>query len=233
MSNEMYVHTAKAGLLLGKYFDAKREIAEENGENAAEITNSYHELVLEKLREAQVHSYYPKTPQAMAHAVPWLTDRACEYLRSLVVPSAFVENDDEPEDARIPEVVLLDRYPEVGEALCNDFYEYIEPLVQALYGYELSQVNSVQLALYEADGRVPSGCLHTDEDSDLTVTVALNDDYEGGGLHILTGGSATEVLEVPKQPAGTATIFEGRTKVHMGQPVTRGKRYLLVFWCSI
>lgn len=233
MSKDLFVESVNAGLMLGTYFTAKRENAEAAGENCAEVINSYNQAVLDKLGEADIKSFYPQTPQAMAHALPWLTKKTCEYLQSLTVPEAFVENEDEPENARIPEVVLLERYPEIGEALCHDLFDYIDPIVQALYGYELDEVVSAQLALYEADGRVPSGCLHTDKDSDLTVTVALNDDYEGGGLHILTGGSNTEVLKIPKQPAGTATIFEGRTKVHMGQPVTKGSRYLLVFWCKI
>lgn len=229
MTSEFYVESSKVGLSIGAYYDACRE----ETENDTEVTNRYNPDVLRVLAEAQIVEHRPERPKALAYTMPWFKPELCAKLIALCTPEAFTPNEDEPEDAQIPEVVLLEKHPELGQALCTDFFEMIEPIVQAKFGYELDSVVSAQLALYEANGRVPSGCLHTDRDSDLTVTVALNDDYEGGGLHILTGGADSETVYIPKQPAGTATIFEGRTKVHMGQPVTKGSRYLLVFWCQI
>lgn len=229
MTIEVYVESSKVGRNIGAYYDACRE----ETENATEVITQYNPDVLQALDRAQIVEHRPERPKALAYTMPWFKPELCAKLIALCTPEAFTPNEDEPEDAQIPEVVLLDKHPELGQALCTDFFGMIEPIVQAKFGYELDSVVSAQLALYEANGRVPSGCLHTDNDSDLTVTVALNDDYEGGGLHILTGGADSETVCIPKQPAGTATIFEGRTKVHMGQPVTKGSRYLLVFWCQI
>lgn len=230
---QAYYDEVYLGANLGEYFDAKREAVPEGDDTVLRVINNSDEAAQRHLQLLNIQTHLPERPTPVAYTMPFLLQKSCQYLIELVQPESFDVNSEEPEAAQIPEVVLLDKHPKVGKALCEDFFEYIEPVVQALYGYELSSIESAQLALYEADGRVPSGCLHTDEDSDLTVTVALNDDYEGGGLHIITGGVHSETVHIPKQPAGTATIFEGRTKVHMGQPVTAGSRYLLVFWCKI
>jgi hypothetical protein len=165
--------------------------------------------------------------------VPWLDSNACQDLRERYDRSEYEDNPDEPYDAQIPEFVISQQDDEVTAVLEDAFMSQMHPIVQAVLGHSVEEFASIQLAVYEARGGVQEGTYHTDQDSDLTITVALNDDYEGGGLHVLTGGVYGECIEVPKQPAGTASIFKGKMNVHKGLPVTSGSRHLLVFWCTI
>lgn len=215
-----------------------------NTEAAQEIDAYFEELrslVDEPLLATNTPSDYVKqrlgtlgvVQHGAATTVPWLSKEVCDTLINLADRSEYEVNEEEPLDAQIPERVLAEHHPEEYMALAEAFFRDIEPIVQAVIGLEIASIESIQLAVYEADGDVPSGTYHTDEDSDVSVTIALNDDYEGGGLHVLTGGIYSETLELPKQAAGVATIFGGRMHVHKGLPVTSGKRHLLVFWCKV
>lgn len=174
------------------------------------------------------------TPHAnnAAYTFPWLTAEECLALQSEFSTEEYEVNDDEPVDAQIPEIVLEYHCPELHNAIATKFNAELVPIVAALTGHKLDEFASIQLAKYSPAG-VACGTWHTDLDSDVTVTVALNDDYEGGGLLIADGGLFGEVHEIPKQPTGTASVFLGRTAYHMGLPVTAGTRDLLVIWCRI
>lgn len=170
--------------------------------------------------------------RATAYTMPWLSVEDCEALRTEFDLSEYSVNDEEPEDARIPEIVLAEHHEDLYNQLSQLFSNELLAVVAALTGHKVATFESIQLAKYSPDG-VAQGTWHTDQDSDITITVALNDDYVGGGLQIAEGGHYGAVHEIPKQPAGTATIFCGRMCHHRGLPVTKGTRDLLVFWCKV
>lgn len=183
--------------------------------------------VMQKLLERlQVQSY-----GGTVYTLPWLSENACKGLLELYDREEYEVNEAEPVDAQIPEYVISQLDPEVSGYLKEALLTQLHPVIMACIGQGIREIASIQLAVYEADGEVPRGTLHTDEDSDITITVALNEDYEGGGLHVYTGGVLGQCYKVPKLAAGTASIFRGRACVHAGQPVTDGDRHLLVFWC--
>lgn len=170
--------------------------------------------------------------RATAYTLPWLSREDCDDLRTEFAVSEYEVNDEEEEAARIPEIVLAEHHEELHAQLCQLFSNELLAIVTALTGHKVETFESIQLAKYSPEG-VAKGTWHTDQDSDVTITVALNDDYEGGGLRISEGGHYGAVHEIPKQPTGTATIFCGRMCHHYGLPVTKGTRDLLVFWCKV
>lgn len=62
----------------------------------------------------------------------------------------------------------------------------------------------------------------------LSITIPLNDDYEGGEFHITTSSEDTEVI-FPELRKGSMLLFPSYM-VHRVTPVTRGTRKSLVVW---
>lgn len=205
----------------------------EQHENGCIATNTYDNIAEEYLKLLDVKSHCKTNGEPLAYTVPWLTQDECTELINLIPREYYEVNEQEPEKARIPESVLQHTNPKMHKKLGEMFFNDIEPIIQALTGFQINNIVSVQLAVYEAKGGVSEGTWHTDTDSDISVTVALNDNFSGGGLDIVSGGIYSEVVSLPQQAAGTATIFKGRTSVHAGLPVTEGTRHLLVFWTRI
>ena len=214
---------------LNAYFEHCRETAAE----PLRVTNSANSNIGKALEVFEITDHCKTNGEPVAYSLPWLHKDVRQRLIALSGREAYSVNTEEEVDAQIPELTLQDNHPEVYEQLAEAFFGDIEPIIQALLGHELESIESIQLAVYEATGGVNKGTPHTDEDSDITVTVALNDDYEGGGLELHTGGYKSEVVTMPKLKAGTAAIFKGRMTVHNGLPVTQGQRNLLVFWCRV
>ena len=63
----------------------------------------------------------------------------------------------------------------------------------------------------------------------LSMTVCLNDDYEGGELQMCSYGQAECKITVPPQGKGTIIVFPSFMD-HQVAPVTKGVRYSLVTW---
>lgn len=165
---------------------------------------------------------------------PWLSPEYCDWLSTYLPSEAYVPNSDEPYAAQIPEVVLYESRPDLHQALEQLYDMTIRPLVHLLTGSDVAEFQSIQLARYEPT-RQKEGCFHTDLDSDITVTVVLNDDYVGGGLEVYPHygiADAPEPVVIPKLVKGTATVFKGKTMLHKGLAVESGVKHLLVFWMT-
>ena len=80
------------------------------------------------------------------------------------------------------------------------------------------------LVRYDAEAQ-NSLSLHTDQ-SLLSFTIALNDptEYEGGGTFFRGAGRA---IDAPA--AGHAIMFPGKAE-HAGEPITKGRRYIVVLF---
>ena len=63
----------------------------------------------------------------------------------------------------------------------------------------------------------------------LSMTVCLNDDYEGGELQMCSYGQAECKITAPPQGKGTVIVFPSFIE-HQVAPVTKGVRYSLVTW---
>lgn len=93
----------------------------------------------------------------------------------------------------------------------------------ALYdGYELSRARMAFVVRYDAGATTSHLRPHHDA-STLTVNVALNEEYEGGGTWFVRHGA------VDRPKTGEAIMHPGRaTHKHGARHVTRGTRYVLV-----
>ena len=69
---------------------------------------------------------------------------------------------------------------------------------------------------------------HSDT-SAMSFTVALNDDFEGGGTWFECLDASVSVV---KAPTGHATAFAGPCR-HAGYPITKGTRYILVLFLYV
>lgn len=169
------------------------------------------------------------------HTYPWLTADECRKLLEVVDTQEYSVNEDEPELARMQEVVLED-FPELEPLynhLWNRFVDELYGLIAVTTGVLIESISSIQVAKYDAKG-ISRGVWHSDADSDLTVTVALNDDFTGGGFELIGPNHLLDgVTKVEPVPIGYATVFKGRTCLHRGLPIQEGTRAILVFWCKV
>ena len=63
----------------------------------------------------------------------------------------------------------------------------------------------------------------------ISMTVCLNDDYEGGELQICSYGRTEHIIGIPPQGKGTIIVFPSFMD-HQVSPVTKGVRYSVVIW---
>jgi len=116
-------------------------------------------------------------------------------------------------------------------SLIEEFINTYVELANEYYGFELNSAENVQFGVYR-EGHYYDW--HIDYAKDgyhrkLSVSVMLNDDFEGGDLEIqeLWGN---KTCTIPKK-AGTIVVFPSMLK-HRVTPVTKGVRYSLVRWYS-
>jgi hypothetical protein len=107
---------------------------------------------------------------------------------------------------------LFDRYMTVVTEACFD-------------GFDVAKINGSFVLKYSMDTQKSMGC-HFDDNSDVSLTVALNDGFEGGGLSFPRYDWSSKSVK-----PGEAIMFPGRvTHRHEGLEIEDGKRYALVFW---
>lgn len=114
-------------------------------------------------------------------------------------------------------------------SLIEEFIDTYVKLANEYYGFELNSSEKVQFGVYKKDHFYD---WHRDYSSEgyhrkLSVSVMLNDDFEGGELEIqnLWGN---KIYTIPKK-AGSIVVFPSMLK-HRVTPVTKGVRYSLVRW---
>jgi hypothetical protein len=101
----------------------------------------------------------------------------------------------------------------------------VKPLVQKLWQLNLSKQSDTQLLKYEVGGHYRP---HRDTGADLeirmfSVVCYLNDDFEGGR-------TLFPPLEYAVTPgAGLAVLFPSHY-LHGSEPVTKGRKFVLVSW---
>jgi hypothetical protein len=165
------------------------------------------------------------------YSFPLFSKEYCEKLVNEFTEAEYIPNLEEPYAAQIPEVTLKDRVPDLFALVEEMFMDIVCKLSLVLYGVEPSTLHTAQLAKYDV-GNTSMGNWHIDQDSDVTLTIALSDSHEGGGTVIKPYGSLQEVL-VPQLPVGHGLLFRGKNYLHKGLPVTKGTRNLLVFWSEL
>lgn len=167
----------------------------------------------------------------VAYVANMLNKAYCSSLVDKLKEHEFTVNDEEDDYYQIPEVVIKYSDSDLFLELEYAFNNYIAKYLQTIRFKKEFNINSIQFAKYSATGDISKGNWHYDEDSDSTVVIYLNDDYEGGGTQFKTEAD-DGIVTVDKFEVGDSVFFNGRVVPHRGLPVTKGDRYILVFWCS-
>jgi len=165
------------------------------------------------------------------YSFPFLRPEYVDDLLNEVALMSFEVNGEEDALVQIPEITLQDNCPSLHQCLHSLFLHVVKPLAAVLYGLEPKFMQSIQFAQYTPENTA-HGHWHHDEDSDITLVVALTDHHKGGGTMVKPQGLG-EAFEVPQLPVGHAMLFQGSRFLHYGLPVTEGARNLLVFWSTL
>ena len=165
------------------------------------------------------------------YSFPYLSEAFCKDLMLELDCMEYAVNEDEPEEAQIPEVSFGSECPSLYECLRSLWHNAGIPLAKVLMGQDPSVLRTIQAAQYTT-GNTPRGHWHTDRDSDVTLVVALTATHEGGGTLVHTGPFEPNIL-VPQLPVGHGMFFNGKAHRHYGMPVTEGERNLLVHWSEV
>lgn len=162
------------------------------------------------------------------YSFPVLSKDYCNKLLYEAGKMVYQVNEEEETYAQIPEAVVMEYNEKLHNKLQCMFYDLVSPMSRVVYSTEPNVLNSVQFAKYEPNV-VKNGNWHLDDDSDITLVIALSDTHVGGGTVIKPYGIGDEFV-VPQLPAGHALLFRGKHYMHKGLPVEEGTRNILVFW---
>ena len=182
---------------------------------------------MERLEETPV-SKMAKQVFPGIYRIPLFRRQFCklmvEEIGHMVKEIPFQPNDSEDELRQIPEIVLREHIPALYRNMWFVVNTVLNPIIISLFQRECREIASVQIANYNLAEK-KQGAWHHDESADISVVVPLNTGaYKGGGTEFHRHGVLKPL------PSGHALIFPSFTNLHRGLEVTKGDRYLLVFW---
>ncbi|MEZ5892294.1 MAG: redoxin domain-containing protein [Parvularculaceae bacterium] len=131
------------------------------------------------------------------------------------------------EHNRQDRIDLVVRHPVTLDILNKRIFSVVAPMVKKAFGYQANKRESVNIARYEG---TRSGVIMGHRDNvqpevshrRFALTIALNDDYDGGGV-VFREFSSHGYRGAP----GTAFVFSSAL-LHEVQEVTRGRRYVMI-----
>ena len=148
----------------------------------------------------------------------------CEEIEHMKKEFGFESNLSEDDLRQIPEIVLKERCPELYTNMWFVVRNVIDPIIMSIWQRSCPDPASIQIANYNL-GETGMGHWHHDDSADISVVVPLNTgSYIGGGTEFHNHGKLKPL------PNGHGLIFPSFTHNHRGLPVSKGDRYLLVFW---
>ena len=167
-------------------------------------------------------------PLQETYTIPLFKPEFCEMLldevENMKLYFDFTPNPEEDELRQIPEIVLEQFAPDIFLSMMSVVYSVMNPIFMVLWQRYIETAYSIQIANYNLKDK-QQGAWHHDQTADISVVVPLNTgDYKGGGTEFMGRGT------IKPLPSGHALIFPSFTNLHRGLEVTKGDRYLLVFW---
>ena len=167
-----------------------------------------------------------RNPINCVFTAPLISAHTCEAILAEAQKHTFTPNAQEDQLRQMPEVILRDVDFDWYEQMLGFADEYLNPLFESTIGRRV-ETGTIQIANYNPVDK-SQGAWHYDASADISCTIPLNTgQYEGGGTDFW---DYTEVKHLPPQPSGTAVWWPSYNTMHRGCPVTKGDRYLLVFW---
>ena len=148
----------------------------------------------------------------------------CEEIEHMKKEFGFESNSSEDDLRQIPEIVLREKCPELYTNMWFVVRNVIDPIIMSIWQRSCPDPASIQIANYNL-AETGMGHWHHDDSADISVVVPLNTgSYTGGGTEFHNFGKLKPL------PSGHGLIFPSFTHNHQGLPVSKGDRYLLVFW---
>jgi PKHD-type hydroxylase len=117
--------------------------------------------------------------------------------------------------------------------LNRKLFEVIEAYNRKHEDFHVSKLSQLDLLKYEANEHPAGYKWHTDFGTSstqraLSISIALNNEYEGGEFNIKLNGSENNLFE---QNVGDALVFPSSFMFpHQVNKVTKGTRYALIAW---
>ena len=148
----------------------------------------------------------------------------CQEIEHMKKEFGFQTNAEEDLLRQIPEIVLRDKCADLYKNMWFVVRTVINPIIMALWQRSCGDPATIQIANYNL-AETGMGHWHHDDSADISVVVPLNPgSYTGGGTEFHNHGKLKPL------PNGHGLIFPSFTHSHRGLPVSKGDRYLLVFW---
>ena len=142
----------------------------------------------------------------------------------------------ETEKVRISKIGFHERTPDIGW-IFDKLNFILQSINEMYYGFELNGYNMFQYTTYKAEEKGNYNW-HMDmilgdqskdyEPRKLTLTLLLNDDFEGGEFQLNMGNQDNPTTLPAKK--GRALLFPS-FMIHRVTPITKGTRKSLVVWC--
>jgi len=196
-----------------------------------------HQVVLESIRitngdwwidETSKFFDYLEQPAPFVYHFPLFSEEYCDFLMEISDSrGAWAENKVDPYTAYEQKVAEI-------SPMLHAYHKlwivdgYLSALTRGLFmGYEPEKVVNHFLIKYQSSTIRDMGW-HHDEDSLLSVSVNLNDDFEGSGLGFIHAPGKKIVAR-----KGWGLMFAGNPIMrHRAYPLTKGSRYVMVYWLS-
>jgi|TARA_R100000479_G_scaffold170293_1_gene112822 hypothetical protein len=191
------------------------------------ITRYMAQRGMDKMERTPIHKMV-KNPFPDVYTIPifrrsWCK-MMCQEIDHMKKEFGFESNSSEDDMRQIPEIILKERCPELYTNMWFVVRNVIDPIIMSLWQRSCPDPASIQIANYNL-AETEMGHWHHDESSDISVVVPLNTgSYTGGGTEFHNFGKLKPL------PNGHGLIFPSFTHNHRGLPVSKGDRYLLVFW---
>lgn len=189
-----------------------------------------HPILLESLKNGEIQndSLFVESieqPVPYCHTFPLLSEEYCDYLVELAEERGkwrFNKGDDYTAWEQ-----YLRKFPFLyGYHRAFILFEILTPIIAALYrGWAPRAIQNAFFIKY-----VKPICTnmkpHHDDMSQVSLSINLNDEFEGGGLRFVR---YPEIEIIGKK--GWVVMFSGNPVMrHEAIPITSGTRYVLVYW---
>lgn len=157
---------------------------------------------------------------------PCLSRDLCDIL--IDAAEAYDHWEGEPgDDFSAPEARLRRVMPRLEDHIATIVTGYLNSITKRVFmgGYRIGWISSPFIIRYSPTTQ-KSMNLHYDGMSEVTISIPLSSDFEGGGLSFPRQRYTTSNLE-----PGNAVMFPGGpSHLHQALPVTKGVRYSLTIW---
>ena len=161
--------------------------------------------------------------------MPFWTEAYCRYVVAQVeAKHQFVRGQGYSGDGENPNIrttdVRLKDLPDVNAGYIQSYNSLLANIIKKIWLVKVDHSDAF-FTRYTLDTQTRL-LPHMDQSSIVSMTIRLNNDYEGGALHFIR-----QKLVNTQVPVGYLTFFpSGCTHIHEVLPLKSGKRYAITFW---